>query len=93
MTTRNQAAAIEIAQIANSTKAALAALNDKFAIRDGFKTTAGYIGIISLASLACLIIFIDVSNLLVYLFTNKSQIEALQNETTSKKVKLFYVPK
>jgi hypothetical protein len=96
VTERNEAAAIKIEQIRNSTKLQLEALNVKYAISDTIKTTSGFIAIGALGSLASLLIINECINLFKYIFGNEKHIDIKRrkNSNSNKKItKPVYVPR
>ena len=62
---------MQIAQIANNTKAALALLNIKFATPDQFKSTCGIIGIMAICTVAFGIFLNDIVDLFIYLLFDR----------------------
>jgi hypothetical protein len=88
VTSRNEAATLQIAQIRNNTKKQIEALKLKYAIPDAIKKTSGFIAIISLGTLAILVAFTDS---LKYLFCrNKAEDDFVKPK--NQKIKLVYVP-
>ena len=72
VTERNEAAALQIAKIKNNTKNQIESLKLKYAIPDAIKTTSGFIAIISLGTLALLVVITDS---LKYLFCKNKKPE------------------
>ena len=88
VTARNEAAASQIAQIRNNTKNQIEALKVKYAIPDTIKTTSGFIALISLGTLALLVVFTDS---LKYLFCRNKAGDGIA-KPKNKKIRLVYVP-
>ncbi len=93
VTARNEAAASQIAQIRNNTKNQIEALKVKYAIPDTIKTTSGFIALISLGTLALLVVFTDVvfTDSLKYLFCRNKAGDGIA-KPKNKKIRLVYVP-
>ena len=68
ITSRQQAATIQIETIANNTRTQLALLEKKYATPDKFKRLCGLIGIISISVLFGSVLINDFVNLLMFIF-------------------------